>query len=305
GRLGRVALVQRRHVHQMQQQAGARQMLEKADAQAGTFGGTLDQPGNIGNDEALVAPHAYHAQIRHQGGKGIIGHLRLGRGHRADEGALAGIRQAEQTDVRQHLEFQLEVTRLARLARRSLPWRPVGTGLEAGIAQSVPAALSHQQTLAGAGQIADDVLGRSVDHRGTDRHRQDQVLALGAGTLGTAALLAVLSIETTGVAVIDQSVEVLVSHQEHRAAIAAVAAIGTTLLDELLAPEAHHAVTAVAGLYIYRNFVDEFHWVASRRDSGPVDSNLQDTQKQKSPVARQGFFSIRDLRRSRRSRNGG
>ena len=169
----------------------------------------------------------------------------------------------------------------------------------------MPTTLRHHQALTGTSQVADDFLGGSVDHRGTDRHWQDQVLALGTGTLGTAAPLAILRLETTRVAVVDQGVEVFVGLEEYRAAVATVAAVGATLLDELLATKAHHAVTAVAGFYKYRNFVDEFHWVASHRSGGLVNTGIQDIQKQKSPVARQGFFSEQRLRQSRRSRSDG
>ena len=47
------AFVHRRNVDHMQQQAGARQMAQELVAQAGAFGRTFDQAGNVGDDEAL------------------------------------------------------------------------------------------------------------------------------------------------------------------------------------------------------------------------------------------------------------
>src|SRR5690606_30592093 len=82
-----------------------------------------------------------HPQIRDQGSEGIIRNFRLSRRHRTDKGTLTGIRQAEQTNIGQHLQFQLEVTRITRLTRRGLPRRTVGTGLETSVTQTMPAAL--------------------------------------------------------------------------------------------------------------------------------------------------------------------
>src|SRR5690606_15828192 len=158
-----------------------------------------------------------------------------------------------------HLELQLEVAGLAGLAGRGLARRAVGARLEAGVAQTVPAALGDQQALSRLDQVANHLLGVGVDHRGTHRHRQDQILALGAGALAGAALLAVGGDEAAGVAVVDQGVEVVRGFQIDGAAVTAVAAVGAALLDELFAAKTHHAVAAVAGLYRYRYFIDEFH----------------------------------------------
>ena len=55
---------------------------------------------------SLVATDADHAEVRHQGGERIVGHLRLGRGHCADEGCSCRHSASQQADVGQHLQFQ-------------------------------------------------------------------------------------------------------------------------------------------------------------------------------------------------------
>ncbi|MNZ94168.1 hypothetical protein D3C78_1132690 [compost metagenome] len=243
----------------MQQQAGTRQVLEEADTQAGTVGGAFDQAGNVGDDEALPAVDTDHTQVRHQGGERVVGDFRLGGRYRADEGALAGVWQAQQADVSQYFHFQLQITLLTRFARGGLAWRTVGTGFETGVAQAVPAALDHHQLLAWLDQVADDFLGGRVDHRGADRHAQDQVVALLAGAVGAAAVGAALGLEMTGVTVVDQGVEVVVGNHVHGAAVATVTAVGTTVLDEFFAAEAHATVTAITGFDPDRYFVNKLH----------------------------------------------
>ncbi|MNP23887.1 hypothetical protein D3C76_1166150 [compost metagenome] len=123
----------------------------------------------------------------------------------------------------------------------------------------MPAALNHHQLLARLDQVADDFLGGGVDHRGADRHAQDQVVAFLAGAVGAATVGAALGFEMTGVTVVDQSVEVLVGNHEYRAAVTTVTAVGTTVLDEFFAAEAHATVTAITGFDPDRYFVNKLH----------------------------------------------
>ena len=47
----------------MQQQARALQMAQELVSQPGAFGGTFDQPRNVGDDEAAVDVDAHDAEI--------------------------------------------------------------------------------------------------------------------------------------------------------------------------------------------------------------------------------------------------
>ena len=94
----------------------------------------LDQAGDIGDDETAVVVDAHHAEIRMQGGEGIVGHLGACGGNRTDKRRFAGVRHAEQADVGQHLEFELQHALLAGRAGRALARRAVGARLEMQIA---------------------------------------------------------------------------------------------------------------------------------------------------------------------------
>jgi hypothetical protein len=63
---------------------------------------------------------ADHAEVRIQRGERIVGDLRRCRRHGANEGRLAGVREAEQADVREQLELQLQQALLAL----GDPWWP-------------------------------------------------------------------------------------------------------------------------------------------------------------------------------------
>ncbi|CAI8950863.1 hypothetical protein EMIT0P291_50074 [Pseudomonas sp. IT-P291] len=255
----RTGVIQRRHVHEVQQQTRTRQVLEEANAQTSTFGSALDQTRNIGNDEALPAIDADHTQVRHQRGERVVGNFRLGGRYRTDKGTFTGIRQTQQTDVSQYFHFQLQVALLTRLARSGLARRTVGTGFETGVAQTVPAALHYHQFLTGLGQVADDLLSRGVDHRGADRNAQDQVFTLLAGAVRAAAVGATLGIEVPGVTVVHQGIEVFVGHHVDGTAVTAITAVRATVLDKFFPTETHGAIAAVTSLYTNRYFINKLH----------------------------------------------
>src|SRR5690606_5448169 len=130
---------------------------------------------------------------------------------------------------------------------RGLAGRAVGRALEMHVAQAAAATLRHEQALAVAGQVADHLVGIDAVHRGAGRHGDQHVLATLAVHLPAHAVLAALGSELLLVAEVDQGVEVLVGDQVHAAAIATVATVRPTQRNELLAPETHAAVAAVAG----------------------------------------------------------
>ena len=145
---GSASGIGRRDIDQMQQHPGALQMLQEADAEPGSFGGALDQPGNVRHDEAAAGTRGHHAQIRIQGREGIVGHFGPRRRDRADQGGFAGVRQPEQAHIRDQLEFEGELALLARQPQARLARGAVGARFEAGIAPAALAALGDQQGLA-------------------------------------------------------------------------------------------------------------------------------------------------------------
>ena len=133
--------------------------------------------------------------------------------------------------------------------------------------------MHHQQTLAGLGQVTDDFLGARVDHSGTDRNTQLQILTLATGAIRTAAIRATLGVKVTGVTVVNQGVEVFVGDHVDRAAITTITTVRTTVFDELLTTETHATVTTVACFYFDRYFIYKLHNKTRLSSSGRADKN--------------------------------
>src|SRR5690606_16701742 len=171
----------------------------------------------------------------------------------------AGVGHAEQADIGQYLELELELAMLAFFARRALARRAVGAGLEVQVAETALAAARDQLALAVAGQVGDQYAGIGVGNDGADRNAQFQVVAALAVAIRAAPVLAALGAEVARVAVVDQRIDIAVGNRIDAAAAAAVAAVRAAEGDELLTAKRGHAVAAVAGGHFDFRFVEEFH----------------------------------------------
>ena len=144
------------------------------------------------------------------------------------------------------------------------------------------AAARDQQLPAIACNLADQLAGVGVHDLRPQRHRQEQILALLAGTVTAAALPAALRAELAGVAVIGQRVQAFAPNEINVAAVAAVAAVRPAERDEFLAPERQRAVAAATGLHAYADFVDELHMSFCRKDAKTRRKEGQNMQKPRS-----------------------
>src|SRR5262245_61637470 len=140
-----------------------------------------------------------------------------------------------------------------------MPWRAVGRRLEMRIAEATIAALGDRGTLTHFGEIGDERLAVFFVDLGTDRHFENDILAIGAGAVLAHAIAAALRLEMLLVAVIDQRIEAIDGFDHHVAASPAIAAVRAAEFDEFLAPERHAAVAASAGRYVDLGFIEEFH----------------------------------------------
>ena len=217
------------------------------------------RPGNVGDDEALVRADAHDAEMRLQRRERIVGDARRGRRDRADEGGFARVREAEQADVGEYLQFEAQVAHLAFGARSRLARRTVDRTLEIDVAGAAVAAFCDLEPLPVRREVADQLVGGDVDDRRADRHADDLVLAGLACHLPAHAALPALRAKYALVAKVDQGVEALVRDEPDAAAVAAVAAVRPAERDGFLATETHATVAAVAGMYGNFGFVDEFH----------------------------------------------
>ena len=260
GVLDRIGIrVDRSNVDEVEQDTGALQVLEEADAEAGTVGGSFDQARDGGDGGALsgASPHAA------QGGgpRGVRGggDLRAGCGDGADERALAGVGQAEQADIGEDAQFEAQLALLARLARRRLARGAVGARLEMDVAEATLAASGQQDRFAVDIKIGDDLPAIDIGDDGADWNTQQDVLAAATVAIAGFPVLTSFGEELARVAEFDQGIDIAVGHGLNVTAPSAIAAIRPAFRLILLAPERNHAVAAITRRDKDFGFVDEFH----------------------------------------------
>ena len=86
---------------------------------------TLDEAGNVCDCAATILPKDDHANMRLQRGERIIRDLRPGSGKFGEQCGLAGVRESDQSGIRDAAQFKHEIPFFAWQTRRALAWRLV------------------------------------------------------------------------------------------------------------------------------------------------------------------------------------
>ena len=177
-----------------------------------------------------------HAEVGGERGEGVVGDLGPGPADDADERRLAGVGVADDADVGQQLELELEVLLLARGPVLRVARRLVGRGGEVDVAEAAAPALGdHHARQPGPMSTSSSPVSasRTSVPGGT---RSTSVLAADAVHVAAVPLGAALGLVLADVAVVEQRGELGVDLEDHVAAVAAVAAGRAALGDELLPP---------------------------------------------------------------------
>ena len=99
----------------MHEQPRALDVREEVVAEAGAVAGALDQAGDVGDHELAVVA-VERAEHRLERRERVVGDLRRRARQPREQRGLAGVRQADEADVGEQLELQLDPALLARQA---------------------------------------------------------------------------------------------------------------------------------------------------------------------------------------------
>ena len=242
----------------MQQYAATLDVTEETGSQTRAFVRTLDQAGNVGQNELFFAG-TDHAEVWVQRRKGIVGDFRPGPRHARQKGRFSGVRQSDQARVGDQLEAEPHPEFLARLTGVRATRRPIGRGFEGGVAQSPATAAGKQGLLADLSQVGEQEVAVVIEDLRPGRNLDHQGFAAGAGPVPTHTVGTAPRLEMLTVAEVDQGVEPLNGLHHHIAAFATVAAVRATEFHILLTAERAGAVSAIAGLNVDLGLVEKFH----------------------------------------------
>ncbi len=249
-------------------------------AQPLAFRRALDQPGNVGNDEAPARPQTHHAEIGIQRGERIVGNLGTGIGHGGNQGALSRVGHAQQPHIGQHLEFETQLAMLALLSLGRFARCAIHAGFEVQIAQAALPAAGDDDLLAVLHQIGDELIRFGIKDQRANRHAQHLVVATGAVLIRAAPVLAVASAMQLGKPKVHQRVQIDICASDDMSAAPAVTAIRPAKGNEFLTAKRHAAVAAVSGVRLDHDFIDKFH------------GGLASLKKQKTPAGEPGTHAV-------------
>src|SRR4051812_25021826 len=179
--------------------------------------------------------------------------------HRADERALADVREAEQADVGHDLELEAERSLLARFAGLGSTRRTLGRRGEVLVAAAAAPAFRHDDARFTVHDLIDLFARLGVDDHGADGDADLEVAARFAVTVFALAVFASLGAQHREVREIVERAEPFVGDEDDVAAAPAVAARGPAHRYVLFAPKRDDAATAVAGFDPDVTLVDESH----------------------------------------------
>ena len=115
-------------------------------------------------------------------------------------------------------------------------------------------------------QVGNCLTGIQVGNHGSDRNTKLNIGSTSAVAVTAAAVFAVLGLELTCVAIVDQSIQVSVGNGINRAAAAAVSAVGTAFRNKLFASERGNAVSALTRKNFNFRFIYKFHFLFPVRE---------------------------------------
>src|SRR5713226_7222469 len=92
----------------MQQQLRSLEVAQKTIAQSVAFVRAFYQSGDIGNNKGAKVTHVYNPQIRLKRRERIIGDLWTRRGNPGDERRFTRVGKADQANVREQFQFELQ-----------------------------------------------------------------------------------------------------------------------------------------------------------------------------------------------------
>ena len=167
----------RRAVDHPHQDAGALDVAQELVSQPAPLVGALDQAGQVCDHGAPLVVELEDAQVGADGGEGVGADRRRRRGERRQQGRFPGIGCADQPDVGDQLQLELDPALLARLSLLGMRRSPMGGRGEMDVAAPAATAVRDHQPGTGSEQLADplaicSVLARRADHGpGRDRQR--------------------------------------------------------------------------------------------------------------------------------------
>ena len=160
-----VRMIVARQVDEMDEDGAALHVTEELMAEAMPLVRSFDEAGDVGDDERLIVIRAHDAQVGDQRRERIVRNLRLGRADDRDQRRLAGVWQADDSDVGDQLQLDEKLALFAHVARLGEARRLTRGRREVLVSPPAAPTLRHQHPLALLRKVGENDAGVLVaDH---------------------------------------------------------------------------------------------------------------------------------------------
>ena len=179
----------------MDDDAGAFDVFEELNAEAGAEVRAFDEAGEVGYGVGLgmgIVADLDDAEVGFEGGEGVVGDLGFGGGESRDEGGFADVGVADQAGVGEEAEFEAVGALFTGATEFVFARGLMGAGGEVLVAASATTAFGDDDGLVGVGEVVDEFAGLVVVEEGADGDFKGGVFAGGTGAVGAEAVAAAL-----------------------------------------------------------------------------------------------------------------
>ena len=258
-------------------------MTKKLVSKPLSFTRSFNQSRQIRHDKASAIRNLHHPQIRSQRCKVVFRDFRFRLGYNGQQCGFPNRWEANQSDIRQHLQFDHNITFFPRCAQLTVLRCRVFTGFKVEIAAAALSALGDDFLLSLACEIRQNSSGFLILYKRTLRHLDNAVCPIGTMHFLCLSVPARLCSHLAVVAQIQQCCLSFIDHKNDITASPAVSAAGTTVGNIFFTPESNDSISAFSSLHMY------FYTIY--KHSGTSLSPSVILLKNKIPIP--GIFSLR------------
>ncbi len=234
-------------------------VLEELDAKALALVRALYEPRDVGYDKAAEVAVLDYPELRGERGERVVGYARFCRGNARYKGGFTGVRKADDADIGQKLQLELQAPLLAFLSRLGELRRLIGRRLEMRVALAAPSAPAADILLPVLDEVGQHLASIKVLNHRADGQFYPEVVAVLAAAQASLSVAAPARLVLPLIAEVEQAGEPPLGNEDDIAALSAVSAARAALGHELFAAERDATAPAVAGLYVYPCLVYELH----------------------------------------------
>ena len=255
----------------MKEQRSSLYMAKKLHSQTRSPVGSLDDPGDVGNDEGEVVAPGNHPQIRDQGGERIISDFGSYCGDLGNQSGFTRVGKPDDSHVGHEFQFQENPSGFPGLAGFGAAWGLMDGSGEPGVAPTSLPASGYDKSLVFPGQVLEFLSTLPVPDDRAPRDGKKEVLCAAALLIFSLSVLTSFGVVMLAVTKIEEGGKLAVGLQNYVPAFSPVAAVGTSAGNILFAAKTDAAVSSIAGLDEDFYFIDELDRSDSRSSGTPAE----------------------------------